>query len=207
MWPAFTGNQHDASKKVSESDLAPFLDKDYRDAYLDGYVKTSIALQINALRTQLGLTQNEFADKLGVTQSIVSRLENTEYGSVTINTLLKVAKENAVALDVKFVAYPKIIASGFKEHGDAIRNIFESFEQLHTPITPNRPTTPTSQNIIFIAVTDMKLGEMASEPSLNLGVLTWQNQQALQVWSSVQDINYNDSETPSTEKYTPTIAR
>jgi len=114
---------------VSANDLDPFLDRDYRDSYLEGYVKTSIALQIRALRERLGITQSEFAKKLDVTQSVVSRLENTEYGAVTISTLLKVARENNVALEVRFVDYPTILSSGFRAQDKPIEDINESFSR------------------------------------------------------------------------------
>jgi transcriptional regulator with XRE-family HTH domain len=112
---------------TNPENLEPFLDQDYRDAYLDAYVKSSIALQINALRGNA--SQAEFAAKLGTTQSIVSRLEDENYGSETINTLLKIAKRNDVALDVRFVDYPTMLSRNVGTELTTVSDVFQSYEQ------------------------------------------------------------------------------
>lgn len=58
-------------------DILSFQGKDYRDGFLETDVKTGIAYQIQALREKAGLSQAEFAEKIGKKQSVVSRLENT----------------------------------------------------------------------------------------------------------------------------------
>jgi transcriptional regulator with XRE-family HTH domain len=82
-----------------------FESKDYRDAYMASRVRASIALQIRALREQRRLSQTDFANRLGKPQSVLSRLENTEYGRVTVQTLLEIASALDVALVVKFCTY------------------------------------------------------------------------------------------------------
>ena len=89
--------------------LQRFEDKPYRDGYLQTHIRSGIAYQINALREQSGLTQTEFASLIGKPQSVVSRLENTEYGRVTVQTLLDVASALDVALLVRFVSYPEFL--------------------------------------------------------------------------------------------------
>ena len=81
-----------------------FERKEYRDGYVASRVRTSIALQIRALREQRSLSQREFADRLGKPQSVISRLENTEYGRVSVQTLLDIAAALDIALVVKFCA-------------------------------------------------------------------------------------------------------
>ncbi len=68
-----------------------------------------IAYQIQALREKIGLNQTRFAQKIGKTQSVVSRLEDTEYGRVTVQTLLDIACSLDVALIVKFISYPDLL--------------------------------------------------------------------------------------------------
>ena|SRR5271166_1110853 len=115
-------------EQFGSDNLDPFLDKEYRDEYLDGYVKSSIANQIHALRVNAALTQYEFAAKLGTTQSIVSRLEDAEYGSVTVSTLLKIAKQNDVALNIRFVDYPTMLTCDVSADAARVDSIFESYE-------------------------------------------------------------------------------
>jgi transcriptional regulator with XRE-family HTH domain len=88
------------------NDLAKFARKAYRDGYLQSRVRGMIAYQIQALREKLGMNQTDFAKKIGKTQSVVSRLEDTEYGRVSVQTLLDIACALDVALVVKFASYP-----------------------------------------------------------------------------------------------------
>ena len=91
------------------NDLAKFDRKAYRDGYLQTKVRGWIAYQIQALREKTGLNQTDFAKKIGKTQSVVSRLEDTDYGSVSMQTLLDIACALDVALVVKFASYPDFL--------------------------------------------------------------------------------------------------
>ena len=93
-----------------QSDLEPFLNKDYRDAWLDIRVKAGIAYQIQAIRQAMGMSQAEFGALLAKPQSVVSRLEDNEYAG-TIKTLLEIAKSLGVGLKVEFCSYPELLAA------------------------------------------------------------------------------------------------
>jgi transcriptional regulator with XRE-family HTH domain len=93
-----------------QNDLEPFLDKDYRDAWLDMRVKAGIAYQIQAIRQSMGMSQAEFGALLAKPQSVVSRLEDNEYAG-TIKTLLEIAKSLGVGLKVEFCSYPELLAT------------------------------------------------------------------------------------------------
>jgi transcriptional regulator with XRE-family HTH domain len=95
---------------LDRNDLTKFSRKSYRDGYLQSKVRGMIAYQIQALRKRTGLSQAYFAKKIGKTQSVVSRLEDTEYGRVTVQTLLDIACALDVALVVKFASYPDFLA-------------------------------------------------------------------------------------------------
>jgi transcriptional regulator with XRE-family HTH domain len=89
--------------------LEKFASKKYRDGYLQSRVRGFIAYQIQALREKLGLTQAQFAELTGKKQSTISRLEDTEYGKVSVQTLLDIACAADVALVVKFASYPEFL--------------------------------------------------------------------------------------------------
>ena len=93
-----------------QNDLEPFLNKDYRDAWLDIRVKAGIAYQIQAIRQSMGMSQAEFGALLAKPQSVVSRLEDNEYAG-TIKTLLEIAKSLGVGLKVEFCSYPELLAA------------------------------------------------------------------------------------------------
>jgi ribosome-binding protein aMBF1 (putative translation factor) len=50
-----------------------------------------IAEQIYELRTSAGLTQKDLARRVGTTQSVISRLEDADYGGHSLNMLERVA--------------------------------------------------------------------------------------------------------------------
>ena len=83
--------------------------KRYRDAYVAEQVRSGIAYQIRALREQRDMQQGEFAEALGKPQSVVSRLENPDYGKLSLSTLLEVASTFDVALIVKYVSFPEFL--------------------------------------------------------------------------------------------------
>lgn len=110
-----TENRNIILQRIKE--LAPQLnDKEFRDGYLDSHVKMFIAEQIKCLRGDK--SQKEFAKELGTTQSVISRLENPEYGKVTIQTLLEIASKLDIALLVRFAGYPEFmeVTSDFSEN-------------------------------------------------------------------------------------------
>lgn len=88
-----------------------FVDKTYRDAYVSAHVRRWIANQIRALRADKtrSWTQADLAARMGKPQSVVSRLEDPDYGKMTVNTLLEVAAAFDVALEVKFVAHEQFV--------------------------------------------------------------------------------------------------
>jgi transcriptional regulator with XRE-family HTH domain len=119
---------------VSCEILEPFLDKEYRDAYLENYVTGRIAHQIHALRTKSGLSQKQFGEEIGKPQSVVSRLENTEYGGVTINTLLSIAKARNVGLHVSFTDYVDVLSDDISAEGLKVDTIYDTYERCARPI-------------------------------------------------------------------------
>jgi transcriptional regulator with XRE-family HTH domain len=116
---------------VSDLDeLTKFLSESYRASYLDSYVKGSIAYQIQALREKTGLNQTKFGELIGQPQSVVSRLEDTEYGGVNINTLLKIANRLGVGLQVRFCNFETVLNADVSPAAMAVENISETVDRL-----------------------------------------------------------------------------
>lgn len=73
--------------------------KKYREEFVAAQVKRGIPFQIRKLMKQQGLSQEELARRAGLTQGVVSRAADPEYGNLTLNTIIRVA----AGLDVAFV--------------------------------------------------------------------------------------------------------
>jgi transcriptional regulator with XRE-family HTH domain len=83
--------------------LLSWLDAKYRHAFVRERVRSSIALQIRALRAQRNnMTQTQLGDAIGMAQTWVSKLENSEYGEMTVSTLLRLAEAFDTDLEIKF---------------------------------------------------------------------------------------------------------
>lgn len=123
---------------------------------MSGRVRTSIALQIRHLRENSDISQSDLAGRIGTHQSAISRLENTDYGRASVQTLLDIAVALDVALVVRFVSYDEFLG----QHGDVspaslsaetFSQTYERYVGVHerSPISPglmNKITERASAN-------------------------------------------------------------
>lgn len=65
--------------------------------------RVKIAQKIYELRTQVNLTQQELASLVGTRQSVISRLENADYGGHTQKMLQKIAHAVHCSVSIEFV--------------------------------------------------------------------------------------------------------
>jgi transcriptional regulator with XRE-family HTH domain len=136
---------------LDQSKLNKLSDKEYRDAYLHDQVRSWIAYQFQALRRKFELSQKEMADRTGKTQSVISRLESTEYGKVSVQTLLDVASSLDVALVVQFVSYPEFLdrTRDKSERAMQPQTISESIASVKISIVQEKLQSPVLENTTF----------------------------------------------------------
>lgn len=106
----------------SPNDLVQQLinDKTFRDAFVYEHVKRVIPYQLRAMRKERNWKQGDMGKAVGKPRNVINRLENPNYGKLTLKTLFEIASGCDVGLLVKFVPFSRLL----KEHEDM------SFEAL-----------------------------------------------------------------------------
>jgi transcriptional regulator with XRE-family HTH domain len=82
--------------------------KKYREEFVAAQVKRGIPFQIRTLLKQTGLSQEKLASQAGLTQGVVSRAADPNYGNLTLNTIIRIAAGFDVAFVGKFVPFSEL---------------------------------------------------------------------------------------------------
>lgn len=85
-------------------------DPEYSEAYAESFLDSYIATQIKVLREQRGMSQNVLAEKIGMRQNTISRIENVDYSKWNMSTLKRLARAFNVRLKVSFETYGTLLA-------------------------------------------------------------------------------------------------
>ncbi len=98
----------DAPASGADTQSTNTLDnREFRASYMVHGLRAYLADQIRALRGNR--SQREFGRLIGKPQSVVSRLENEDYGKLTLQTLLDIAEKLDIALVVRFADFPTFL--------------------------------------------------------------------------------------------------
>jgi hypothetical protein len=74
---------------VRQNLAAKFTDKSYRDAFVAEQIFSRLPLKMRCLREAQDLTQRQLGDLAGMKQTWVSKLEDPNYGKLTIATIFQ----------------------------------------------------------------------------------------------------------------------
>ena len=80
-------------------------DPEFRHEYADEILTLLVCSQIKALREQRHMSQTFLGEALGTTQSVVSRIESTNYASWSVDTLRRIARALDVRLRITFEGF------------------------------------------------------------------------------------------------------
>ena len=76
---------------------------EFKKAFEKEEIFASLAIQIAQIRQKQGLSQRDLAKRLKTTQQTVSRIEDTNNNSLSLNTLLKLAGVLRKSLKIELV--------------------------------------------------------------------------------------------------------
>jgi len=67
-------------------------------------INAQVAQMIFAARTQVGLTQNELAERIGTRQPVIARLEDADYAGHSLSMLQRVAAALGKSLEIRLLS-------------------------------------------------------------------------------------------------------
>jgi transcriptional regulator with XRE-family HTH domain len=119
--------------------LRELTNGELRDIFVTDQVRIRLALLIRRLREDRGWSQAELGRRMGKPQSVVSRLEDPEYGRVTLQTLFEVAAAFELPLYVDMPEWDE----WFRLMHDMSEQYLhrKGFDLQHLEIVRNQPLT------------------------------------------------------------------
>ena len=96
-----------ATDAVEILDRRHYAGKPQRQAGLEAVrLNATIARDIYALRTKARLTQQQLAELVGTTASVISRLEDADYGGHSLRMLQRISHALHYSMQIRFVPEP-----------------------------------------------------------------------------------------------------
>ena len=83
--------------------------KKVRDAFVYEHVRNGIPFQIRTLREERKWTQGKLGEEANKPRNVITRLEDPNYGKLTLKTLFEIASAFDVGLLIKFVPFSRLL--------------------------------------------------------------------------------------------------
>ena len=100
------------TKNIAEAIRAKLAaNPDLAEAVESERLGINISEEIYSLRTSLGLTQKQLAERINTYQSVIARLEDADYDGHSLKLLNRIAEANGKRLEVRFVDPYRTISS------------------------------------------------------------------------------------------------
>jgi transcriptional regulator with XRE-family HTH domain len=156
---------------VSElSDLRGKLarSKAYREAFAASALKRLLPAQIRVLRRQRKWSQADLAKESRLTQGVISRAEDPEYGNLTVNTLVRVASGFDCAYIGRFVPFSEL-GRWYSMLSDERQLEVQSFDADHGFIDHKEMGTASIASVSMSGALSLAAVQV---PSVSAGVLS-----------------------------------
>lgn len=83
--------------------------KKYREEFVGAFLKRSVPFQVRTLRRKLELSQEELAQRANLTQGVISRAEDPNYGNLSFKTVVRIAAGFDLAFIGQFVPFSDLV--------------------------------------------------------------------------------------------------
>jgi transcriptional regulator with XRE-family HTH domain len=110
-------------------------------------LKRMIPYQTRAIRKKRGWSQAQLAEEARVTQGVISRAEDPDYGNLTLTTIGRIAAGYDLAVIIKFVPFSELLRqSGNLSEQDAAN--LPTFEQENASPRPEEGLRESHHGIL-----------------------------------------------------------
>lgn len=109
----------------SDAFLDQLNDEEFRQEFVRDHMRVRLATLMRSLRERKGWSQRELGTKMGTSQSAVSRIEDPDYGKLTLQTLFDAAEAFDLPLMVDFARWEDWLQR--IDDRDFERNSFDEF--------------------------------------------------------------------------------
>lgn len=111
--------------RTSTKDFAEYIrhrlqnDEDLADLVEEEHFSAHLAMQIHEARTSAGISQKQLAERAGTQQSVISRLEDSDYDGHSLSMLKRIARALDCKLRVELFPKERLSAEvAFETEGD-----------------------------------------------------------------------------------------
>jgi len=120
-----------------------FQNEEYRYAYAESHLETTLAAQIKVLREQRGFTQAELAEATGTKQAAISRIESADPANWKVSTLWKIGRALGVRVRISFETFGSLVEEKERfTRADLERPDFETDPAFGSVASPKQGLNP-----------------------------------------------------------------
>lgn len=131
----------------------------YRDSYVYEHVRNGIPFQIRALRKDREWSQSDLAEAAKTSRTVITRIEDPNYGKLSIKTLLAIASAFDVALLIKFVPFTRLLREYENVSSEALSALPVQRERSQLERWANANTRSATASQISIRQLELGFGE------------------------------------------------
>jgi transcriptional regulator with XRE-family HTH domain len=141
-------------------------DKKYREEYAIAMLKRMIPYQTRAIRQKKNWSQAQLAEAANLTQGVISRAEDPDYGNLTLSTIGRIAAGYDLAAIVRFVPFSELVRFSENLSEREFRNLPAFEEENASTHVEEGSRGPAEQGRVFVNMSASASGAMHSSVAM-----------------------------------------
>jgi transcriptional regulator with XRE-family HTH domain len=168
------------STNLSDGLWRKLTNKSYRSQFVSAQARRAFAFQVRAIMKKRGISQSELAKRSGLTQGVISRAADPNYGKLTITVIVKIANGLDMAYLGTLVPFSDAVrwVSTLSEESVQVKDFTEEQAEFHVDLGSALEATEEREKA-------KPATEEANETHFDLGreLGPMPSRMAVQIWS------------------------